>query len=399
MPNLSKTVSQTNRTDKIRASISAVFLLAAGLFFIYPGDLTETAFSQARRSRAAVPQGTSRYRQFPHDVKAHRMECNNCHKFPSPNWNKVRTGDAAFPDITEYPKHESCIGCHRQQFFKGAQPSVCSICHVNPSPRDSRRFPFPNPRELFDQGSKGKIVRADFSVFFPHDKHIDIVTGGLAPSPVFRNVSFSPRQQTEESCSVCHKTLQPQGDSDVEYATKPPANLGEDYWLKKGTFKSVPIGHTTCFTCHSQDSGIEPAPTNCAACHKLKTAQPPADFDAKLAARMGVTDRVTLDLWRSRHSAGKFRHEWTSHADLSCSTCHNVTAMVTTDPATRKVPVAACGTCHATATSDDGGAINFEVDAKKKSTAFECSKCHVTFGKKPIPDSHLKAIADAGGRP
>jgi hypothetical protein len=328
-------------------------------------------------------------------VKAHRQECASCHKFPSSNWNKVRTGDAAFPDITEYPRHESCLGCHRQQFFKGGQPAICSICHVNPSPRDSRRFPFPNPREIFDQASKGKIVRADFAIHFPHDKHIEIVTGSMTSSNVFRNVSY--RQDSEQSCAVCHKTLDPQGDTDVEYATRPPADLGDAFWLKKGTFKSVPIGHTTCFTCHSQDSGIEPAPASCATCHKLKTTEPPADFDAKLAARMGVTDRVTLDLWRTRHSAGKFRHEFAAHVDMSCSTCHNVATIETTDPATKKVPIASCGTCHATATSDDGGAINFEADSKKANGKFECSKCHITYGKKPIPESHIKAIQAAGG--
>lgn len=383
------------RTDKIRTAAAASFVLAVGWLLFFPGGLAEVASSQTRRTRAAV-----RYRQFPHDVKAHRMECASCHKFPSPNWNKVRSGDAAFPDITDYPRHESCIGCHRQQFFKGAQPNICSICHVNPSPRDSRRFPFPNPRELFDANSGSKIVRADFDIYFPHDKHVDIVTARAGTTDVFRKVSFNsaPRQQSEESCVVCHKTLNPQGDSDDEYVTKPPANLGDAYWLKKGTFKTVPTGHTTCFTCHSQDSGIEPAPTSCATCHKLKTPQPPADFDPKLAARMGITDRVTLDLWRTRHSAGKFRHEWMSHAELSCSTCHNVSTIVTTDPATKKVPVAACGTCHATATADDGGAINFEVDSKRSNAAFECTKCHVTYGRSAVPGSHIKAIEAAGGK-
>jgi hypothetical protein len=37
--------------------------------------------------------------------------------------------------------------------------------------------------------------------------------------------------------------MNPEGTSGDEYATKPPANLGEGFWLKKGTFKSVPVGH------------------------------------------------------------------------------------------------------------------------------------------------------------
>jgi hypothetical protein len=35
------------------------------------------------------------------------------------------------------------------------------------------------------------------------------------------------------------------------------------------------------------------------------------------------------------------------------------------------------------------------VDEKKKDPKFTCTKCHVVFGKQPIPASHLKAIADA----
>ncbi|MBK8302992.1 MAG: hypothetical protein IPK98_06175 [Chloracidobacterium sp.] len=64
-----------------------------------------------------------------------------------------------------------------QQFFKGAKPNICSICHTNPSPRDSTRHPFPNPREIFDASPKGKTATSDFVVGFPHDKHIDIVAG------------------------------------------------------------------------------------------------------------------------------------------------------------------------------------------------------------------------------
>jgi hypothetical protein len=61
--------------------------------------------------------------------------------------------------------------------------------------------------------------------------------------------------------------------------TTPPTDLPEGaFWLKKGTFKTVPRDHALCFTCHSVDGGIEPMPSNCAACHKL----PPPGLDASL---------------------------------------------------------------------------------------------------------------------
>ena len=102
------------------------------------------------------------------------------------------------------------------------------------------------------------------------------------------------------------------------------------------------------------------------------------------------------DAWSSRTSSGTFRHEFPSHADLSCSTCHDVSAMNTIDQKSKKVPISSCSMCHVTATTADGGALNFEVDARKKNPSFQCVKCHVSFGTRPIPESHTKAIEAAG---
>lgn len=379
---------------QLKIVLLAVVFLGVGFAFSF---LAAPVFSTETHKGPAVKP--SRYAEFPHNQKAHKIECGNCHKFPSANWNKVRPAADAFPDITEYPQHESCINCHKQQFFKGTPPRICSICHTNPGPRISTRHPFPNPREVFDLSPKGKKATSDFVVGFPHDKHIDIVTAHRQPRTGFVNAAFIRETAlAEESCSVCHKTLNPQGDGADEYVTKPPPKHGDAYWLKKGTFKSTPIGHTVCFTCHSADSGILPTGDKCASCHQLKPQQPPSDFDAKLAAAIGVLDKVTLDKWSLRDSSATFRHEFFGHVDLACATCHNVTAMNTADPLTRKVPIAACAACHATPTADDGGAINFEIDSRKADPKFACAKCHLTFGKLAVPKSHTDAVSAAGGK-
>jgi hypothetical protein len=357
--------------------------------------------SKRAPQRVAKVTKPVKYSEFPHSAKAHQLECNTCHKFPSPNWNKVRPEKEAFPDQTDYPHHETCVGCHQQQFFKGRPPKVCSICHTNPGPRDSSRHPFPNPREIFDQSPKGKTAQSDFVVGFPHDKHIEIVSAAGTRSDTFINASFTSgerRQAGEESCKVCHQTMAPQGKSDDEYLTKPPANIGDGFWLKKGTFKTQPIGHTVCFTCHNADSGIMPDGQSCGTCHHLKPPQPPSDFDPKLAAAIPVTDKPMLDAWRVRHNAGKWEHEFVAHVDLACSTCHNVLTMNTADPTTIKIPISACATCHATPTSDDGGALNYEMDQRKANPAFQCVKCHITFGKQPVPESHIQALNEATGK-
>ncbi|MBK7932458.1 MAG: hypothetical protein IPK01_02965 [Acidobacteria bacterium] len=393
--------SISNKT-KSRIAVATLILcvFASAAYFAEPSVVA--AGSIVSPKPTPKPKATPRkvkYSEFPHDTKAHKLDCTTCHKFPSENWKTVRTAADAFPDITEYPKHESCLNCHKQQFFKGARPAICSICHVAPSPRNSLRHPFPNPREVFDRSPKGKNAESDFVIGFPHDKHIEIVSIRRSNSGPFTNASFIRKgimRAGEESCSVCHKTLSPQGDSAEEYFTPPPAKLGDGFWLKKGTFKSAPLGHTTCFTCHSADSGMLPAPTDCATCHKIKPVFAAADFDAKLAEPMKIEDKLIMQSWRRRDSSGKFAHDFFAHTELSCSTCHNVSTMNTADPKTMRVSIASCATCHVTATAGDGGALNYEADQRKASPAFQCVKCHTSFGKLPIPESHTKALAEAG---
>jgi len=397
--------SRQKRISIIRLMIIVLFLSFASYGFFYPLVYSKTSDSMPNvsatpktKTQPKTQAKNTKYSEFPHDNPQHSsLACDSCHKFPSANWKSVRKADEAFPDITDYPKHESCLNCHRQQFFSGSPPVICSICHTNPSPNDSSRHPFPNPREVFDLSAKGKNHVSDFQIFFPHDKHIEIVSRNETTDTQWVKASFPRNGKTragEESCSVCHKTYQPQGNSDDEYFTKPPDKLGERFWLKKGTFKSSPTSHTLCFTCHSQDTGILPAPENCGVCHKIAPQTKVTDFDAKLASTMGITDKNILLAWRKRDSSATFRHEFSSHSELECATCHNVSAMNTIEPLTKKVAVSSCNMCHITATTDDGGILNFEIDSRKKNPNFQCVKCHINFGKSPIPDSHFKVISD-----
>ena len=368
------TKQQQNGIGKIRAI--AVFLFVCfALGGVFYSQLASKTFSFELETKPTPKTRTqsAKFTEFPHNK--HKLDCNSCHKFPSANWKQVRKKEEAFPDVTDFPKHESCLSCHRQQFFGNPKPMICSVCHTNPGPSNSARHPFANPRETFDLTPKGKQAVSDFAISFPHDKHIE---------------------DGEKSCSVCHQTNQPQGKSDDEFVTKPPAKLGDAFWLKKGTFQTVPISHAKCFTCHSADTGILPAPTNCAACHKIAPKETKTDFDAKIAATIGNLDKITLLAWRKRDSSATFRHEFSSHADLECANCHNAEKLNTLDISTEKVAVTSCNLCHITATSDDGGILNFEIDARKKDAKFTCVKCHLAFGKLPVPESHFKAVAAAG---
>jgi hypothetical protein len=398
------------RNEKLnfRLKIVALLLFIVLACFFVPrifsglaGFQVDAQSKTKTRPAKASPTPETNYDSFNHQTHLGlKLACDSCHKVPTANWDKVRTKDTAFPDVTDYPKHESCISCHREQFFSGKPPTICANCHTNPSPDDSSRHPFANPRELFDQSPKGRKAVSEFQVHFSHEKHVDLVSRNRSPgTPLWNDVAFvrvTGRRAAEESCKVCHQTYKPQENSDVEYLTPPPKDLGDAFWLKKGTFKTSPIGHTTCFTCHSADTGITPAPTDCATCHQARQPLPAADFEAKLAEKMAINDKIIVESWRRRDGSGTFRHEFSSHADLSCATCHNVNQINTQDFKSKKVAVASCAPCHITATSDDGGILNYEIDSRKKDAKFECVKCHLTFGRLPIPDSHLKAVTDAG---
>ncbi len=354
------------------------------------------------------------YSRFSHHIHVtqQKLSCDSCHKFPTKNWQEVRKGDAAFPDVAEFPEHAACINCHRQQFFARERPAptICSNCHVNATPRDTARFFFPSLGDISDAPQQKRDFVTEFAINFPHDKHVDVV-GLNAPGFKSRSrggfVTVSWQQKTapaessqSKSCAVCHQTFQPQGNSDEEFVTNPPKDLGDAFWLKKGMFKTIPNNHTICFSCHNTDVGIAPAPSQCNACHKLAASHPDlkTDFDSKLAETIGVTDKTILTAWHRRISSGAFRHEGGEHPDVNCTNCHNVPTMNTVDMKTLIVPVRSCGGadgCHLTATTDGGGSLNYEIDQKKTNPSFVCVKCHISFGKEAVPADHLLVIPNA----
>jgi len=190
-----------------------------------------------------VPRETGRdYSRFTHNNPPHQRQCDSCHKFPSSNWKQVRKVDEAFADVTDYPEHSSCLPCHRQQFFSGATPSICRVCHVDPSPRNSARYPFPNPRVIFDASTKGQSEFSEYKAYFPHEKHEGMfgqARPSIEPERGFRLVraSFHPEhvargqeaQPTKSSsCLKCHQDYKPQGESAEEFVTKPPKDLPEN---------------------------------------------------------------------------------------------------------------------------------------------------------------------------
>ena len=302
------------------------------------------------------------YSKFSHATEKHKAACNTCHKIPSRNWQQA--GD--FPDVVDYPDHDACVSCHRQQFFRGARPVICSICHVKVSPRDEARFAFRNP-----------LTQRQFLIEFPHDKHQDVIArtqdppGSLgqlsavatAPSSVFVRASFNASQvqdktKTYNNCTICHLTRK-------ENPASPPSGWIDSFVPTMGTFKSVPTSHESCFNCHWKAQ--PPVSHECSGCHKL--TKPYASIDS--------IPRLSM----------KFTHSREQHID-ECTTCHiNITKAASLRGLSPDVPITSCTGCH----NQVGKREDLEAELAKlgKDKNFVCTYCHTSDkGKLDPPASH-----------
>ncbi|MEP6568700.1 MAG: cytochrome c3 family protein [Acidobacteriota bacterium] len=343
-----------------RPLVSRAFVLAIVATCVVLSILigVHVAQAQKRRARRPPPQRASTgsaidYARFSHATKKHQGACNTCHKAPTSNWKKVRD----FPDVADFPGHAACVSCHRPQFFKGAKPIICSLCHSKVSPRDDARFAFRNPD-----------APRQFLMEFPHDKHQDVIARTLRrfateEPPLFERTSFTnsldEKTRHYNNCEICH--------DERASAPKPPAAGWPDAFTPDAaTFKDAPRSHAACFSCHWKSQ--QPTNDNCAGCHKLSD-QPYALVD--------VPARLSL----------KFRHGREQHI-AECTTCHiNITKSATLRGLKPDVPITACTECH----NKDGlrQDVSKELEAIDKNRDFVCVYCHTSdVGRRDPPSSH-----------
>lgn len=341
----------------VSASIAILLFVAA----ICLAGVDISAQKQRRRTpvnrRAITRPARIDYSRFSHATKKHQGACNSCHNVPTGNWRKV----SDFPDVADYPGHEACVSCHRPQFFKGAKPVICSICHSKVSPRDDARFPFRNPAS-----------QRQFTIEFPHDKHQDVIAKllhrfELEQRPQFLRVSFSPAEDDKakhyNNCEICHgpRTAPP---------VAPPPGWTDGFVPNAEAFKVSPASHAACFNCHWKSQ--QPVRDNCGSCHKLAPAY--VAFDS--------VKRISM----------KFRHAREQHV-AECTTCHiNITKASTLRGLKADVPITACSECH----NKDGLRLDVskELATIDKNRDFVCSYCHTSdVGRLDPPAGHY-LIAD-----
>lgn len=269
------------------------------------------------------------YSKFSHSTKQHQAECKTCHIVPTKDWTKLSKS----PDIVDYPDHDACVSCHRRQFFRGARPPICSVCHVKTGPREEARYAFRNPAS-----------RLQFTIEFPHDKHQDVIARLLRPRERIELAHAAPQQQNYNNCTICHAS-------------------------QTTTFKASPAEHSSCFNCHWK--GQPPVAADCKGCHKLS-----APFNA--------TTQPTRISAKFIHEGGG---EKGNHV-LECTACHiNITKSATLRGLKPDVPITACTECH----NKDGlrQDVSKELAAIDKNRAFTCVYCHDSkVGSLDPPPSH-----------
>jgi hypothetical protein len=323
--------------------------------------------ANTQRSGGAAARDYSKFSHLSHMPPRRALACSSCHEIPTRGSVNVR----GYPDVADYPDHDACVRCHRQQFFTGARPSICTICHTRVSPRDDARFPFRKPESA-----------RQFTIEFPHDKHQDVIAQDQLPGeadpglPMLLRVmhaSFIPiyaratdeQPQQYNNCSICHETNQ----------REPRQRRGgwpDTFVPQPATFKTVPSSHASCFDCHWKNQ--EPTSKDCAGCHKA-----------------APTPYVATD-WPKRTSP-KFTHAREQHV-AECTVCHiNITKASSLRGLTPDVPITSCKDCHLRSTDKDTVTIQKEMEQRKSDPNFVCAKCHTSEkGRLPAPPSHFALL-------
>ncbi|HEY0100126.1 MAG TPA: hypothetical protein VGB76_14345 [Pyrinomonadaceae bacterium] len=399
-----------------------IFVSITAMICAYTRAASQSPGAELAQRRSTSPQTRRRapsparprvdYSRFSHATKGHFENCASCHRITS----------FAQPDIRDYPDHPSCTECHRQQFFRGARPVICSNCHTVTTPRSEARFKFPKEEEP-----------SQFADIFPHASHIKTTTLLQFKKVVGEKVNI------QATCMYCHK---------VDQTTqKPPAGAPKDaFHAPAGTLMTTPTSHVTCFQCHWQ-KGVEnreqePLSNECSRCHK-NLARPllqTAALTGALAApvpQSGAQSRASVAKLIPAVAQGtsvahktltpprispKFVHvlnqsdiESDPHrkrtndegkrVDITCTQCHAGVRKAATLEAMQlkvnQVQLPSCSTsaCHTALSGTVGLKLSVfrELRERGKDAKFDCALCHappVSLNPE-VPCSHYKAVLES----
>lgn len=326
----------------------------------------------------------SNFNHESHRAPRTNLNCAECHRIAlreAPDEIVAATKSS----IKGFPYHDSCLGCHRRtppQFFSGATPTICNVCHTRSSPRLT-------PREVYRQFPKQTdLTSRQLPGYFPHNQHRRVISD-------LKKVA----DLKQVSCADCHRKDE----------RTPVALLvgGDEKSLTPGvgTFHLSPdlpndphSAHAYCFDCHweSDDEKKKPSRTNCAGCHLTQK-----EFAQKKSSLLLPDKAAWFKDWPQgwpRRLSLKFLHQRKEHVAI-CTACH--ARLVETETLNVKdVSIASCIKCHKSekpkifdemeAEDEDSNVIT-NSNPVSKIGKHTCLGCHTTLiGTAPPPCSHYK---------
>jgi c(7)-type cytochrome triheme protein len=270
--------------------VTAVAIVFAASCLQQAPKVAVTLTSAEPAAPAAARVSEKNFEAFSHKIKEHKQfECATCHQ------REGRSLDM------EYAGHESCVGCHLNQFVSrelmDKNKTMCAICHTANMP-DTRAFP-----TRFKEGWNLKFDHAD------HDN------GAGRPA---------------EGCASCHRS--------------------------SGPGKTILSGfdsHANCYACHTADSKIG---SSCSTCHELapynRTLQSEYNFryifrhdDHGPAQGVSCNEchKVTAGAATGRQVSNIAIREHLTPPGSNCAQCHNGRrAFSGNNPSN----VSSCSMCH-----------------------------------------------------
>jgi len=189
-----------------KSAIKAVLIVSALLVFaascLKQGERVAVPLTSADTPDPVPARTTTAtFEAFSHKIPEHKQfACDTCH---------TRAGSGI---TSKFGGHESCIGCHLNQFTSREDQAMCTICHTDTKSSEPPVKTFP---ANFIEG---------FNMKFDHAAH------------------DSGEGRPAQGCAACHN----------------PSGPGQ----------TIPIGinaHADCYGCHTPDKKIG----SCSTCHQL----------------------------------------------------------------------------------------------------------------------------------
>jgi Cytochrome c7 and related cytochrome c len=275
---------------RAKTAIKAVLLAAALVVFgascLKQGEKVNVPLTSAD-TPDPIPQrvSNSTFQAFSHGIPEHKQfACDTCHS---------RDGKAL---TSKFGGHESCIGCHLNQFTSTETQAMCTICHTDTKSSDPPVKAFP-----------AKFIEG-FNMRFDHAAHD---SGAGRPAA---------------GCVACHN----------------PSGPGQ----------TIPVGinaHADCYGCHTPDKKIG----SCSTCHQLgaynRTTQSEYGFKAIFThgdhrgVGCGECHSVRAGAPNSQQVTNIAIREHLTSPGNNCAECHNGRRAFTGN---NVFDVGSCSRCH-----------------------------------------------------